>query len=128
MTESLLYSEDQIFDIYFNIFDLQKNEKVRSNTPMDSIKSHRFAYIIQNQVDFTPKKLMILPYLHERKIYLNRIKMNTDYFYTSIKSCLNHEGHDCTNNSIICMKKNEREYKYYVYSHRGVLKNRINFM
>jgi len=35
---------------------------------------------------------------------------------------------ESTNNSIICMKKNEREYKYYVYSHRGILKNRVNFM
>ena len=68
---------------------------------------------------------MVLPYLHERKIYLNRIKSNTDYFYTNIQS---RAENGLSNNSIVCMKKNEREYKYYVYSHRGVLKNRINFM
>ena len=27
---------------------------------------------------------MILPYLHEKRIYLNRLKLDTDYFYTSI--------------------------------------------
>jgi hypothetical protein len=27
---------------------------------------------------------MILPYLHERRVYLNRKKDNTNYFYTSI--------------------------------------------
>ena len=85
-TQAFMYTENQIFDSYFNIFSLHKNEKVRSNTPLDSIRAHRFAYIIQNQIDFTPKKLMVLPYLHERKIYLNRIKMNTDYFYTNIQS------------------------------------------
>lgn len=29
---------------------------------------------------------MLLPYLHERKIYLNRLKLNTDYFYTSVET------------------------------------------
>ena len=27
---------------------------------------------------------MILPYLHDSRIYLNRLKLNTEYFYTSI--------------------------------------------
>ena len=27
---------------------------------------------------------MILPYLHERRVYLNRKKENTNYFYTTI--------------------------------------------
>jgi hypothetical protein len=31
-------------------------------------------------------RLFILPYLHERRIYLNKKKMNTDYFYTSIET------------------------------------------
>ena len=29
---------------------------------------------------------MLLPYLHDRKIYLNRLKINTDYFYTSVET------------------------------------------
>ena len=27
---------------------------------------------------------MVLPYLHERRIYLNRLMDNTNYFYTTI--------------------------------------------
>ena len=48
------------------------------------MQSHRFLYVVLNHYDLEPKKLMIVPYLHERKIYLNRIKVNTNYFYTSI--------------------------------------------
>jgi len=33
-----------------------------------------------------PKRVMITPYLHDTRIYLNRIKINTKYFYTSIES------------------------------------------
>ena len=54
------------------------------DTPLDSFQSHKFLYVMVNHFDLEPKQLMILPYLHERKIYLNRIKVNTDYFYTSI--------------------------------------------
>jgi len=28
----------------------------------------------------------MVPYLHEKKIYLNRIKDHTEYFYTSIET------------------------------------------
>lgn len=28
---------------------------------------------------------MITPYLHDNRIYLNRLKINTEYFYTSIE-------------------------------------------
>ena len=109
LSKSKFYKENEVFDIYYEIFDLEQNQKVRSNTPLDSIRSHRFGYIIQNQKDLMPKQLMLLPYLNERKIYLNRIKMNTDYFYTAIET----KDHRV---SFICMKKNEREHKYYVYS------------
>ena len=30
-------------------------------------------------------KLIILPYLHERKVYLNKMKPFNKYFYTTIK-------------------------------------------
>jgi hypothetical protein len=29
---------------------------------------------------------MITPYLHERRIYLNRVKLNTQYFYTAVQT------------------------------------------
>lgn len=46
---SQFYEEREIFDEYYSIFQLDPNLKVRSNTPLDSIRSHRFAYIIQDQ-------------------------------------------------------------------------------
>ena len=33
-----------------------------------------------------PKTVQIVPYLHERRIYLNRMKINTEYFYTTVKT------------------------------------------
>ena len=84
--KGIQYSEDQIFDIYYDCFHLDEGEKVRANTPLDSIKSHRFAYVISDTQRINPIRLLILPYLHERRIYLNRRKMNTDYFYTTIET------------------------------------------
>lgn len=83
--------QNEIFDYYFDIFDLQPGRKVRSNTPLDSIRSHKFAYIISDKNFDKPYKLLVYPYLHDRKIYLNRIKLNTDYFYTSIETSLKDE-------------------------------------
>lgn len=42
-------------------------------------------YIAFNPVSFEPKTIKVLPFLHERKIYLNPIKPNNSYFYTSIQ-------------------------------------------
>ena len=49
---------------------------------MASISSHRMIYIIKNRKKQSLKKIMILPYLHERKIYLFKTKPQIDYFYT----------------------------------------------
>lgn len=81
-----MYREDEIFDYYFDIIPIGENEKVRSNTPLDSIQAHRFAYLTCDMSKNTTRYLMLLPYLHDRKIYLNRVKNNTDYFYTSLET------------------------------------------
>ena len=80
------YKENEIFDFYFNIFILNENERVLANTPLDSIKSHRFGYLTVDDKNDNPRRLMIIPYLHDHKIYLNRLKINTDYFYTSLET------------------------------------------
>ena len=86
-----MFKENELFDYYFNIFIIDKNQKMLEDTPLDSIKSHRFGYIMMDQNNETPQTLIILPYLHDHKIYLNRIKINTDYFYTSIETKLGDE-------------------------------------
>ena len=42
--------------------------------------------MISDTKRINPIRLLILPYLHERRIYLNRKKLNTDYFYTTIET------------------------------------------
>jgi hypothetical protein len=37
-------------------------------------------YLIKNKKKQSTKKIIILPYLHERKIYLFNAKPNMDYF------------------------------------------------
>jgi len=81
-----MYKENEIFDYYFDIIILGEHEKVRSNTPLDSIQSHRFAFVTYDTCKNSTRNIMLLPYLHDRKIYLNRVKSNTDYFYTSIET------------------------------------------
>ena len=80
------YTETDIFDFYYNIFQLKENETVKASTPLDSFRSHRFGYVFTNIKDLKPKRVMITPYLHDTRIYLNRIKINTYYFYTSIET------------------------------------------
>lgn len=82
------YKENEILDIYQDIFDLDDGQKINSRTPLESIKSHKFAYMITNQEKLMPNKLLIIPYLHDHKIYLNQIKVNTTYFYTSIETTI----------------------------------------
>ena len=81
-----MYKENEVFDFYKDIFILDQNEKVLANTPLDSIQSHRFGYITVDKSQKSTRNVMLLPYLHERKIYLNRLKSNTDYFYTSVET------------------------------------------
>jgi len=88
-----------------------------------------------------------MPYLHERKIYLNRMKMNTKYFYTTVKTdkhCVERcraedehrllkstmqaeenleEADPATHDTLIaCL--NLVESKFYLYRENGLLVNR----
>ena len=51
--KGIIYKENELFDYYFNIFDLEIGERVKANTPLDSMKSHRFAYIISNKESYS---------------------------------------------------------------------------
>lgn len=65
--------------------------RVRSNTPLNSYLSQRFAYIIQDSEFREPKIIRILPYLHVRKLFLNTIKKNTSYYYTVVETTIEAE-------------------------------------
>lgn len=86
------YREHELFDYYFGIFKFERpSTRIRSNTPLDSIRYHKFVYVTQDSMCNYPRQIIFLPYLHERRIYLNRIKDNTDYFYTSIDTPVSEE-------------------------------------
>lgn len=74
-------------DLYFNKYDdvlaLEQGETIKIDSPLDSMQSHRFAYIMLNNECLACKRLMVIPYLHDRKVFLNRMKKNTYYFYTA---------------------------------------------
>ena len=66
------YRENEIFDYYFDIFVLAPGEKAISGTPIDSYRDHKMAYIISDKVNYGITKIFYVPYLHDKKIYLNR--------------------------------------------------------
>jgi hypothetical protein len=103
------------FNLYTNILNLREGETLKSNCPIDSPQSHRFTYVAINHRG--PKRLILMPYLHERKIFLNRKKQNTEYFYSSIE----------TDGQSHIFAYNLTESKFYVYSEKGLLENRIEF-
>lgn len=80
------FGEDDIIDIYNNIFDMSSMQRFTSNSPLESIQSHKLAYMIKDMSFETCTKLEIYPYLHERQVYLNRIKSNTNYFYNAMET------------------------------------------
>lgn len=49
----MTYKENEIFDYYFDIFELKEGERVKAKTPLDSIKSHRLGYIVSNKVSYS---------------------------------------------------------------------------
>jgi len=114
------FKENEIFDFYQGIFRLNPGERILSYCPLDSLHFHKFVYIITNPIKLSATRIMITPYLHEKRIYLIRDKPNTEYFYTSLKNDINP-----SRRSIVCT--NLTESKYYIFSTRGLLRNRIDY-
>ena len=65
--------ENQFFDHYSDIISLKYPEYyIQSGTPLQNCMYNKLAYIVRNIKRANPRTLMVLPYLHDRKIYLNR--------------------------------------------------------
>ena len=90
-------------------------------------------YLIYDLDHKEPTKVLVLPYLHERSVNLNKLKPNTKYFYTLVdtqekltKGLLESlKDTYISRTTVICM--NLTEYKYHVYSTKGALISRIVF-
>lgn len=90
-TKGKLCNTEQIFDLYEDIFDIEPHEKVKLGFPISSKQAHRNAFVFSDYKKKNSNTLFILPYLDERRIYLNRQKRNTSYFYTSVETQVNEQ-------------------------------------
>jgi hypothetical protein len=105
--------EQQIFDFYSDIFNLETNEQFYSSMPISSLRFHRMLYVTKNRKELLNSKVLMIPFLHERKIYLNRNQEDEKYFYTTIRVPM--EDNPSQFNTLfvtMCISKN----KYYVYN------------
>jgi len=111
-------------------------QRVKYGTPLVSKRDHRMAFIFSDRQNFTPCVIMHVPYLHEKKLYLNRQKISTSYFYTSISTpidqCRDHEMFQTSDGSdkkeLTCiLAVNLTESKQYSYTQNGILINRHQF-
>ena len=92
-----------------------------------------------------------MPFLHDRKIYLQRIKQNTDYFFNTIKTkycdiskynqvidelakkndpnlvSIRFDKTDSDKDVTLIMCVNKTESKFYVYKPNGILIRRVEF-
>ena len=91
-----------------------ENDYIQSGTPLQTCLYNRLAYVVRNIKKLNPRKLLILPYLHERRIYLNR-RHHTNQFYTVYE----HDG----KNYILCFCISDS--KLYIYTETGILVERI---
>ena len=79
-----MLNENNVFDKYNQLLDLEYKETIQSKTPLMSADHHRMLYVTSNQSQLKPKRMIFLPYLHERKIYLNQIELNHKFFYNVV--------------------------------------------
>ena len=66
---AMSYKSVEIFDYYYDIFALKPGERVKAGTPLDSIRSHKMAYITSDKENFSTSKIKVTPYLHDKKLF-----------------------------------------------------------
>ena len=77
-------TDEQIFNSYGNLFDMSSGTEILADNPIVCVEFNRMVYFSKNSRNFGPKKLTVIPYMHERKIYLNKQRPGNHYFYTTI--------------------------------------------
>lgn len=71
-----------MFDYYEDILALAPKESIQNGLPAAQHDAHRLIYIAKSRRRCSVKRAIIIPYLHERKIYLDAIEPGSDYFQT----------------------------------------------
>ena len=120
-------NEYHVFDQYENLLDLRLGEFVQSGTPILNQENHRIIYFTRNFREQRPKRIIVLPYLHERRVYLNQIEANEKYFYTVVQECVGDEDSGNATERTLIMAINFTKRDYQVYTERGILINRVDF-
>ena len=119
--------------------------------PYQDSQKHKLAYIVADPKGKTCKEIWIMPFLHDRKIYLQRIKQNTDYFFNTIKTkfcdiskynreideiakkndpnlvSIRFDSSESNKEVTLIMCINKTESKFYVYKPNGILIRRVEF-
>ena len=54
--------------------------------PICSLLHHRFMYMTSNTKDLMPNRLKVFPFLHERRVYLDRYSEVCEYFNNTIET------------------------------------------
>lgn len=66
------FKETEFFDFYCGIFEQESTEQVMAISPLVCNSFHRMAYIVTDNSKYSPKKVRITPFLHEKKLFLLR--------------------------------------------------------
>ena len=72
------YSLSTVAVLYKDVLKLEQlDDQVNAYMPLLASKFKKLVYFTQNKIEFKPKWMFIMPYLHERRIYLNRYSRKT---------------------------------------------------
>lgn len=128
-TKSDFIGENNFIDKYINILDMKRGEKVFAQMPVTSMSCHKQIYLISNQVQRQPMKLIVMPYMHERKLFLNKMKETNKYFYTIFtdddKDVFKENQQERQMNYIISL--DITGHKGFIYSEGGLLYDRFDY-
>ena len=78
MKRNSTLKEEDVFDYYDDVLDLEPGETITTLFPFVSQNSHKLIYITQQDLNhlesikkqgYLPKRIIIMPFIHERKIF-----------------------------------------------------------
>ena len=67
-------TEAQLIDYYQDLLGVKPGEKIHSSNPLLCIDYHKLSFFTNNSKMMMPMRIIMLPFMHERKIYLNKSK------------------------------------------------------
>lgn len=77
------WKENEIFDYYEDNIHLETNEQVLANMPVSQHDAHRLIFMTKNKKSMKRSRIMVLPYLHERRLYYGKLRSDCEYFQTA---------------------------------------------